>query len=39
MEVKDNHVEKVVIDEEELDSIEKDGILNFENLPRIVLII
>ena len=35
-----NPVEKVVLDEEELDGIEIDGILNFctENLPRTVFI-
>ena len=38
MEEKDNPVEKVVIDKEELDRIEKDGILNLKNLPRTVLI-
>ena len=38
MEEKDNPVEKVVIDKEELDRIEKDGILNLGNLPRTVLI-
>ena len=38
MEEKDNPVEKVVIDKEELDRIEKDGILNLENLPRTVFI-
>ena len=36
---KDNPVEKVVEDEEELDGIEIDGISNLENLPRTVLII
>ena len=38
MEETDNPVEKVVIDDEELDGIEIDGI-NFENLPSSVLII
>ena len=38
MEEKDNPLEKVVIDEEELDGIEIDGILNLENLPKAVLI-
>ena len=32
-------LEKVVIDEEELDGIEIDGISNLENLPRTVFII
>ena len=36
MEEKDNPVENVVRDEEELDSIEIDGILNLQNLPRTV---
>ena len=39
MKEKDNPVEKVVIDEGELDSIEIDGILNLDKLPGIVLII
>ena len=39
MKEKDNPVEKVVIDEEELDGIEIDGISNLENLPRTVFII
>ena len=39
MKEKDNPVEKVVIDEEELDGIETDGILNLKNLPRTVFII
>ena len=39
MEQRDNPVEKVVIDEEELDGIEIDNILNSENLPRAVCII
>ena len=39
VEEKDNPVEKVVIDEGELDSIEIDGILNLDKLPGIVLII
>ena len=38
MEEKDNSVEKAVTDEAELDGTEIDGILNLENLPRIVLI-
>ena len=33
MEEIDNPAEKFVIDEEELDGIEIDGILNLENLP------
>ena len=37
-EEKNNPVEKVVIDEEELDGIEINGILNLENLPRTVFI-
>ena len=32
----DNPIEKIVIDEEELDGIEIDNILNFEKLPRLV---
>ena len=36
---KDDPVEKVVIDEEELYGIEVDNILNSENLPRTVCII
>ena len=36
---KDNPVEKVVIDEEELHGIEIDNILNSNNLPRTVYII
>ena len=36
MEEKDNPVEKVNIDKEELDGIEIDCILNFEDLPRTV---
>ena len=32
MEEKDNPSEKVAIDKEDLDNIEKDGILNLENL-------
>ena len=39
VEEKDNPVEKVVIDEGELDIIEIDGILNLDKLPGIVLII
>ena len=39
MEQKDNPVEKVVTDEEELDGIEIDNILSSENLPRTVCII
>ena len=38
MEEKDNPAEKVVIDEEELEGFELDGILNLENLPRTVFI-
>ena len=38
MEEKGDPVEKVVIDEEELDGIEIDGILKLENLPRTVFI-
>ena len=38
MEEKDNPVEKANIDEEELDGIEIYVILNFEKLPRTVLI-
>ena len=38
MEEKDNPIEKVVKDEEELDGIEIDGIWNLENLPRTVFI-
>ena len=38
MEVKDNPLEKVVIDEEEIDSIDIDGVWNLEKLPRTVLI-
>ena len=38
MEEKDNPVENVAVDEEELDGIEIDGILNLENLPRAVFI-
>ena len=38
MEEKDNPAEKVAIDEEDLDNIEKDSILNLENLPRTVFI-
>ena len=38
IEEKDNPVEKVVIDEEELDGIEINRILNLENLPRTVFI-
>ena len=34
MKGKDNPVEKVIIDEEELDGIEIEDILNLENLPR-----
>ena len=37
-EEKNNPVEKVVIDEEELDGIEVDGVLNLENLSRTVFI-
>ena len=36
MEEKDNPVEKVNTDKEELDGIEIDCILNFEDLPRTV---
>ena len=39
MEEKDNPIERVVIDEEELDDTEIDGILILENLPRTVIII
>ena len=39
MKEKDNPVEKVVENEEELDGIEIDGISNLENLPRTVFII
>ena len=39
MKEKDNPVEKVVENEEELDGIEIDGISNLENLPRAVFII
>ena len=39
VEEKDNPVEKVVIDEGELDIIEIDGILNLDKLPGIVFII
>ena len=38
MKGKDNPVEKVIIDEEELDGIEIEDILNLENLPRTMLI-
>ena len=38
MEGKDNPVEKVVIDEEEPDVIEIDGILNLQNPPKTVFI-
>ena len=38
MEGKDNPVEKVVINEEEHDGFEVDGILNLQNLPRTVFI-
>ena len=38
MEEKDNSVQKVVIDEGELDDIKIYGILGLENLPRAVLI-
>ena len=38
MEEKDNPVQKVVIDEGELDDIKIYGILGLENLPRAVLI-
>ena len=38
MEEKDNPIEKVVIDEEELEGFELIGILNLENLPRTVFI-
>ena len=38
MEEKESPVERVVIYEEELNGIEKDGILNLENLPRTVFI-
>ena len=38
MEEKDNPVEKVIIDEEELDDIKIYGILNLENLPTTVFI-
>ena len=39
IEYKDNPVEDVVIDEEELDGIEIDIVLNLENLPTTVRII
>ena len=39
IEDKDNPVEKVVIDEEELGGIEKDGISNFESVHRTVSIV
>ena len=39
VEEKDNPVEKVVINEGELDIIEIDSILNLDKLPGIVLII
>ena len=38
MEEKTTLLEKVAIDEEELDGIEIDGILNSRNLPRTVFI-
>ena len=38
MEGKDNTVEKVVIEEEEPDGIEKDDVLNLQNLLRTVFI-
>ena len=38
MEEKDNPVEKVVIDEEEPEGFELNGILNLENLRRSVFI-
>ena len=38
MEEKDNLVEKVIIDEEELDDVEIYRILNLKNLPRTVFI-
>ena len=38
MQEKDNPVEKIVINKEELDSIEIDGILNLASLPRTVFI-
>ena len=37
-EEKNNPVKKVVIDEEELDGIEIDGVSNLENLPRTMFI-
>ena len=39
IEDKDNPVEKVVIDEEELGGIEKDGISNFKSVHRTVSIV
>ena len=38
MEEKDNPVEKLVIDEKELDGIHIDDILSLENLPRTMFI-